>query len=440
MKKALSMVVTLVFILTMLAACGTSKDAATTTATPVPAASTAATAKPDNAATPAPAASAIKGKVTFVTNRTDMIGKQYVDYAKKFHEKYPNAEVNFEAIPDYDKTIKVRLASGDLPDILLIPTIPKADLPKYFAPLDDLGLTDKIYFKDFQSTDGKLYGIASGGNTSGIVYNKNAFKSAGIEAVPKTLDEFYAASEKLKAKGITALASNFKDKWPLGGWMNDGSAIASGNAAIMNDRKKSDAPYAVDGPIFAGSIILKNMYAKGYLEKDINSTNWELSKKDVASGKSAMYYLGNWVINQVIENGAKAEDIGFFPFPINNTGKLSAPLGPDWFYGVNKDSKNVETAKAFVKWLIEESGFDDFAGFIPVLKDKKPQLAQLTEFMASNPTMIEGVAGDDDTTAINNKAQITPEDMVQEIVLGDPKAIADKYNKKWADAKKSLGK
>jgi len=179
---------------------------------------------------------------------------------------------------------------------------------------------------------------------------------------------------------------------------------------------------------------------QGYLEKDINSSNWELSKKDVATGKSAMYYLGNWVINQVIDAGAKTEDVGFFPFPVNDSGKLAAPLGPDWFYGVNKDSKNLETAKAFVKWLIEDSGFDDFAGFIPVLKDKKPNLPQLSEFTANNPTMIEGVPGDDDTTAINNKAQITAEDLVQEVVLGDPKAVAEKYNKKWADAKKALAK
>jgi len=90
--------------------------------------------------------------------------------------------------------------------------------------------------------------------------------------------------------------------------------------------------------------------------------------------------------------------------------------------------------------LIEDSGFDDFAGFIPVLKDKKPNLPQLSEFTANNPTMIEGVPGDDDTTAINNKAQITAEDLVQEVVLGDPKAVAEKYNKKWADAKKALAK
>ncbi|CAK4824592.1 unnamed protein product [Aphanomyces euteiches] len=427
----------------MLAACGSGKKAEPAATDSGKATATAApevTKAPDAATEAPPAASNIKGKVTFATNRTDMIGKQYVEYAKKFHEKYPEAEINFEAILDYDKTIKIRLASGDLPDILLIPTIPKADLPKYFAPLDDLGLNDRIYFKDFQATGGKVYGIASGGNTSGIVYNKKDFADAGITEVPKTLTEFYAASAKLKAKGFTPLASNFKDKWPLGSWINDTSTLASGDANTMNDRKNSDAPYSPDGPILAGSIILKEMNKQGYLEKDINSSNWELSKKDVATGKSAMYYLGNWVINQVIDAGAKTEDVGFFPFPVNDSGKLSAPLGPDWFYGVNKDSKNLETAKAFVKWLIEESGFDDFAGFIPVLKDKKPNLPQLSEFMASNPTMIEGVPGDDDTTAINNKAQITAEDVVQEVVLGDPKAVAEKYNKKWADAKKALAK
>jgi raffinose/stachyose/melibiose transport system substrate-binding protein len=164
MRKKLSFALVTVFMLTALAACGAAKDEAT------PAASTAATVKDEAtnapeasaapAATEAPEASKIKGKVTFATNRTDMIGKQYVEYAAKFHEKYPEAEINFEAVLDYDKTIKIRLASGDLPDILLIPTIPKSDLPKYFAPLDDLGLNDRIYFKDFQATDGKVYGIA----------------------------------------------------------------------------------------------------------------------------------------------------------------------------------------------------------------------------------------------------------------------------------------
>ncbi|MDR6881282.1 extracellular solute-binding protein [Bacillus sp. 3255] len=432
MKKFVSVALATTMSLSILAACGSEGGSGAASETKKPAATAAAQAS-------ANPSDNVKGKVTFLTNRTDMIDKEYKDYAKRFKEKYPNADIEFEAIRDYDKNVKVRISTGDYPDIVLIPTIPNADLPKYFAPLDDMGLNDKIYFKDFKATGGKLYGIAQGTNTSGIVYNKKAFAEAGITAVPKTLDEFYAASEKLKAKGMVPLASNFKDKWPLSSWVWDLPTLIAGNAALGNDRVKSDTPYTLDGPYGKSMGILKTMQQKGYLEPDINSTNWEQSKKDVASGKFAMYYLGNWVINQVIENGAKSEDIGFFPMPFDNSGKMMAPLSPDWFYGVNKNSKNLETAKAFLKWLIVDSGYDNFAGFIPVLKDKQPELKQLVEFKSYNPTFLEGVADSDQAVATQNKAQIEPQAIVQDFVLGDSKAIFDKYNKQWADAKKALG-
>lgn len=418
--------------LSLLAACGSGEGQKGAAETNSPAASNAtqASAKPE---------SAIKGKVTFLTNRTDMVDKEYKDYAKRFKEKYPNAEVEFEAIRDYDKNVKIRISSNDYPDIVLIPTIPNSDLPKYFTPLDDMGLGDKIYFKDYKATGGKMYGIASGASTVGIVYNKKAFAAAGITATPKTLDEFYAAAEKLKAKGIVPLASNFKDKWPLQSWVYDLPPAIAGTAQVANDRIKSEAPYTLDGAYGKSMSILKTMHQKGYLEPDINSTNWEQSKKDVATGKFAMYLLGNWVINQIIENGAKSEDIGFFPMPYDNTGKTNAPLNPDWCYAINKNSKNPETAKAFLKWLIDESGYDKFAGFIPVLKEKQPDLAQLAEFKSFNPVFIEAVPDNDQAIATQNKAQIDPPGLVQEFVLGDSKAIFDKFNKQWADAKKALG-
>ncbi|MFC0212315.1 ABC transporter substrate-binding protein [Paenibacillus chartarius] len=435
MRNMLPAAITAIMSLSVLAACGTAgnesgKPADSGNSSTAPAASSAAGAGGN---------ASIKGKVTFLTNRTDMVDKEYKEYAKRFKEKYPNAEIEFEAVRDYDKTLKVRISSGDFPDIVLVPTIPNADLPKYFAPLDDLGLNDKIYFKDYKATGGKTYGIASGASTVGIVYNKKAFQAAGITAIPKTLDELYAAMDKLKAKGIVPLASNFKDKWPLQSWVYDLPPAIAGTANVANDRIKSDAPYTLDGAYAKSFGILKNLHQKGYLEPDINSTNWEQSKKDVASGKFAMYLLGNWVINQVIENGAKSEDIGFFPMPYDNSGKINSPLNPDWFYAVNKNSKNAETAKAFVKWMIEDSGFDKFAGFIPVLKDKQPELAQLTEFKSFNPTFIEGVPDNDQAIATQNKAQIDPPAMVQDFVLGDGKAVFDKFNKQWADAKKSLG-
>ncbi|MFB9329431.1 ABC transporter substrate-binding protein [Paenibacillus aurantiacus] len=381
----------------------------------------------------------ISGTITFLTNRTDMVDKEYVDYAKRFKEKYPNADVKFEAVTDLDKTTKIRIASGEFPDVVLVPTLPNSDLPKYFAPLDDLGLNDRIYFKDYKSFEGKVYGISAGGSTTGIVYNKKAFADAGITAVPTTLDEFYAAAEKLKAKGIVPLASNFKDQWTLYPWASELPSSIAGNANLNNERVNSDTPYTLDNPYGQAMTIVRTMYEKGYLEPDVNSTNWEQSKKDIASGKFAMYLLGNWVIPQVIESGTTSDNVGFFPMPYDNSGKVNVALAPDWGYGVNKDSKNLATAKAFVKWMIEESGFDDFAGFIPVLKDKEAKVAQLSEFNSFNPNYIEAVSDSAETTEVVNKAQIVKEALVQEFVLAkDPQSILDKYNKQWAKAKKAV--
>lgn len=392
----------------------------------------------DNAGTQSDAPD-ISGTITFLTNRTDMINKEYADYAKRFKEKYPNAEVKFEAVKDLDKDTKIRISTGDFPDVVLVPTIPASDLPKYFAPLDDLGLNDKIYFKDYKSFEGKVYGISAGATTTGIVYNKKAFADAGITSVPKTLDEFYAAAEKLKAKGIVPLASNFKDQWPLYPWASELPSSIAGNANLNNERVNSDTPYTMDGPYGQALTIVRTMYEKGYLEPDINSTNWEQSKKDVASGKFGMYFLGNWVIPQVISSGTTSDNVGFFPMPYDNSGKSNVVLAPDWGYGVNKDSKHLETAKAFVKWMIEESGFDQFAGFIPVLKDRTSDMPQLSEFESLGPTKIEAVADTAEATDITNKAQITKEAFVQEFVLiKDPQSILDKYNEKWSKAKKTV--
>lgn len=386
-------------------------------------------------------ANSLSGKVTFLTNRTDMIGKEYDEYVKRFNEKYPDIKIEFEASQtDYNQQAKVRMASGELPDLMFIPDIPNSDLPKYFAPLDDLGLSEEITFKDFKAYDGKLYGVTTGNSTSGIVYNKKAFADAGITETPKTWDEFLAACEKLKQKGIIPLASNFKDKWPLGSWVYDMPRVIENNADFPNTRINMDAPFTMDNGYGKAMSLIKELADKGYLEKDINSTNWEQSKKDVANGKMGMYFLGNWVINQVIGVGAQSDNIGFFPLPFDNSGKLRAAFNPDFFYAVNKNSKNLEATKTFLKWMLEDSGYEDFAGFISPLKGRESKLSQLAEFQSTGVELQEGKPDDPKVIEISNKAQIDLPAIAQEFVLAkDPQAVLDKWNKAWAKAKQELG-
>ncbi|MEW9702071.1 ABC transporter substrate-binding protein [Paenibacillus sp. SI8] len=434
MKKWLTSGMALVLAMSVTAACGKTSTDNGSTASPAATSGAAATASGN---------ANIKGKITVVTNRTDLVDTKFKEWKDQFKKKYPAVtDVEVEGIKDYTPTMKVRLSTGELGDVNMIPDgVPNGKLSEYYAPLNDLGLNDKIYYSDWKSDKGQTYGLPSAVNTHGVAYNKQAFAKAGITSFPKTMDEFLAACEKLKAAGIVPVATNFKDKWPLQEWDTIATEI-SGDSEFRAKLPQTDTPFGPGTPYEKSLTILKTLIDKGYTEKDLMSTDWESSKKDVASGKIAMYFLGNWVIKQIIENGAKPEDIGFAPLPYDNSGTPNVNLGADYTYGVAKNSKNIDTAKAFVKFMVEESDFADYAGSIPPIKTQEPKLAQLKDFMATKPKTFESKPDPDLYGNIANKAQIDffAGAYIQKVILSkDFKAGLDDLNKKWADAKKAVG-
>lgn len=439
MKAKLALTLVLSLGMALLTACGKSANepAASQPSAPQPASPAASAEAPSQA----PEAANIKGKITVMTNRTDLVDTKLKEYADQFIAKYPEVTgVEFEGIKDYEKTLKIRMASKELADVVMVPTgISNDDIVRYFAPLDDLGLNDSILFAETRNIDGKQYGITIGAKALGIVYNKKAFEKAGITELPMTLDAFYEACEKLKAAGIIPFATNFKEKWPLSSFKNLG-VVTAGDVQYLNDMRLDDAPFKVDSPIGQATSILKTITDRGYAEPDLMSTNWEASKKEIASGSMAMYMLGNWVIPQILENGGVDEEIGFIPMPVDNTGVPKGYVSEDFSYTVNKDSGNIETAKAFVQFMIAETDYDEYSGLLPVLKGKDAKLSQVQEFMAYNPQLYEAAPNHTDTVAITNGAQIDWASLFQEAVMSDDlQKLFDGYNKKWADAKKELG-
>ncbi|RTE11211.1 ABC transporter substrate-binding protein [Paenibacillus whitsoniae] len=439
MKKVLGTVLVLALSASALTACG-SKDsnegaAGTASAQPTAAGATASASANAN----------VKGKLTFVTNRTDLINDGTFDkYEKAFKMKYPGVEdVEFEGITNYESDIRVRLSANNVGDVLMIPSnIATQDLGKFFATVNDAAdeLGD-LYFKNIKADGGSIYGIVSGVSTEGIVYNKQAFQKAGITSPPKTLDEFYAACEKLKAAGIVPIYINNGAQWPMKQWGEVLAPFMSGNAHYLDTMNNTDEPFKVDNEFGKGFAILRTLKEKGYIEKDLYSNVWEASKGEIASGKAGMYFLGNWVINQVIGAGAKSEDIGFFPFPYDNSGKLNAPLNYDYFYGVSAASKNKETAKAWIKFMVQESGFVEASGFIPPQKSKEPGLAQLKEFSSYKPNFIENVATSSKWNDIGNAAKIDfyGGKYIQKVLEAkDLKTELDELNKRWKEARASV--
>ncbi|MCD1258964.1 carbohydrate ABC transporter substrate-binding protein [Paenibacillus athensensis] len=435
MKKVFTTLLAVTLTSSLLAACGSkteSTDSSQPAATQAPVATEASKGTNDN----------VKGKITFVTNRTDLINDGTFDkYKEAFKKKYPGVtDVEFEGITNYETDVRVRLSSGEAGDVLMIPSnIAQADLGNFFEPVNDIA--DKLgdlYFKDYKANAGQIYGIVSGVSTEGLVYNKQAFAKAGITSPPKTLDELYADAEKLKGAGITPIYINYGAQWPLKQWGEVLAPFMSGNAKYLDTMLETDEPFKVDNEFGKGFTIARTMIEKGYVEKDLNSNVWEASKGEIASGKAGMYFLGNWVINQIIGAGAKPEDVGFVPFPYDNSGKLNAPLNPDYFYGVSKTSKNKEVAKAWVQFMVEESGFVELSGFIPPQKAKQPALAQLKEFTEAKPNLIESVPTSSRWNEVGNQAKIDffGGGYIQKVLVAkDFQASLDELNKSWKDAR-----
>lgn len=441
MKKQVTAGLVLALGTGLLAGCGGSNgDSGAAPSSSAPASSGAsASASAGTGGDSGAGSSEIKGTITWATHRTELVDTDLKEYVQAFEAKYPGTEVKIEGLKDYEQTIRVRMAAKELPDVLSLVETTKADLPKFYEPLDDLGLDDNIYFKDYNSYEGKLYGITQQVAINGLLYNKKAFEKAGIAEPPKTLDELFADADKLKAAGITPMATAFKDAWTLQYW-TDPAEFIYGSTNLRNDKIKTDTPFTVDGAYGQGLGILKQLYEKGDLEKDVYSATWDQTQKDLATGKTAMMYIGNWAISNLLNNGLALEDIGFVPLPYDNSGKFKGMMRNDWAYAVSSTSKNKAVAKAFVKFMIEESG--DYADhmIISPLKDQKQSLEQINDFMGYQPEMLEAQSINEDVTAIENKMQFDPFKFIQEVTVGKMQDVFDAYNKKWKSARTALGK
>ncbi|MDV7105106.1 extracellular solute-binding protein [Vibrio sp. TH_r3] len=387
----------------------------------------------------------VKGTITFFSNRTDLVQRGVYDrYEEEFKKLYPNVkEVKVVAFADYSDGIRPRMNTGDYGDLVLIlPSVPKKQYDNFYEPLNDLYTEDEVYFYDAWKTQDKVYGISMGNSVEGLVYNKDVLKEAGVEVPLKTLDDLYAAAGKIKANGSIPFYINFGAQWPLQQW-DKFPILVEGNDGVYEKMLTQDNAFSGNTAYTQSLKVLKTLIDNGWTEQDLMTNSWEDSKNMIANGKAAMYYLGNWVIPQVITAGADPENIGFMPIPSDNSGQLKAQMNHDWGYAVSKHSNNKETAKAYLKFLLEGSDFDEVAGFIPPIKSKQPALPQLTEYMSYEPIVIQTPTSSSTFIEVTNRSKIDfySGGYIQDVMMSqDFERALEKLDSRWNRAKKRVMK
>ena len=398
----------------------------------------------------------VAGELTVLTNRTDLVSDGTFDaYAAKFQEQHPDVTIEFEAVNDYENSIKTRLNGSRYGDVLAIPAAVKpAQFEQFFEPLGDTAeFAEKYRYTAKHSFDGVQYGIASGGNANGIVYNKVVFEEAGITELPTSEAEWLDALEKIKATGAIPLYTNYKDGWPISQGMGNLGAITNDVDAAIN-MAQNTAPWTEGTDIYAIDSLLYETVAAGLSEPDPLTTDWETSKTMIGSGEVGTMILGSWAISQMqaaaVDAGASAEDIGYMAWPSNIDGEQFATNDGDYGYGIAKNSDAKEAAKAWITFFAEESGYAEAQGMVPTLLDA-PLPENLSSFEEAGVTLIEPAAAPEGKESLlsdtSNEAGIDIYGQVYRQKLvdiargaadGDKASYFAELNDKWAAAVEKL--
>ena len=458
MKKLIALGLAGAMTATLLAGCGSSASSA--------AASTGAEGAGESTASEVPAINDIdlgtdyqdiKADIKILTNRTDIVDTTYAGYAEQFHELYPNITVTYEAVTDYEEALTLRLTTGDWGDICFIPTsCAKADLSNYFIPLGDLDTLDPIYnFAPDKAFDGKVYGIANGGNADGIAYNKRVWEEAGITTLPATPEEFLDDLQKIKDNtDATPLYTNFAAGWTMGAWDSYIFGSATGDADFHSNMPHTKDPFADRGDQTGPYAVYYTLYeavARKLIEDDPMSTDWESSKAAINQGSIATMVLGSWSVQQFKDAGDKPEDISYMPFPITVDGKRYAGASANYSYGINKNSStdNQIAAMLYVKWLLDESPIFKDEGCTPARKDgEMPDF--LKDFdgitLVSNNAPVAGEEDLFDNVNLQSECGINnddyPDEQILEAALTGSQTLDEimtDWNAKWTSAQEALG-
>ncbi|MEZ8826419.1 ABC transporter substrate-binding protein [Vibrio amylolyticus] len=286
-----------------------------------------------------------------------------------FNAKHPEVKVEYRhtVATDYNDQLNSRLAAGNAGDI--ITCRPFDDSLKLFEAGNLVDLTDVDGMENFPSFAQSAWQTDDGAVTfclplasviHGFFYNKTIFSELGITE-PKTVDEFFAALEKVKGSGkYVPLAMGTNDKWEAAtmGFQNVGPNYWNGEdgrfSLISGQGKLSSPEYTA---------VFEQLSRWGaYMGEGYQTRGYGDSIEMFGSGKAAVYPAGSWDISAF---NSKI-DLGVFRPPVANSGDdCFISDHTDIGIGINANGKNQAEALTFINWMASEEFAGIFTNALP---------------------------------------------------------------------------
>ncbi|MBD5469664.1 MAG: extracellular solute-binding protein [Lachnospiraceae bacterium] len=399
-KKIISLLLTAAMTVSLLAGCGnsnnsmsTSGDAQNGTATQGGAQNNASTLS-GNASSDTGSASGEAVTIKLFSNLPDrkngqgLVEQMIID---EYMAANQNVTIEVEALDEEAYKTKFKAYAMDgMPDVVSI-----WGQPSFLDEVLDAGVLAELNEADYADydfiagslegfkKDGKLYGLPRNTDIMLIYYNQKMFEDNGW-AVPDTYDELMTLCSDIRAAGITPIAMDGGDGWPMACFLTDILVKVAGtdyaeivrNAVATGDFTAPELQEATQ--------ILVDSAAAGMFQVGYDSQDYGTTMNLFTNGQAAMYCMGSWDCSMALNEDIAPEirdNIRAFTMPVVEGGKGCANDIAAWNgggYAVSAGSAVREEAIKFLNYMYQPDKLSKYGWENGVGMSAQDQTAYLT--------------------------------------------------------------
>jgi raffinose/stachyose/melibiose transport system substrate-binding protein len=324
------------------------------------------------------------GEIEFQTSTSvdSKLMATFEEVTDRFEEEHPDIKVKLVASSNnYEADMKVRLASGNIPDIFGTHGWSLNRYSEFLTPLQD-----EAWAKDFnpaldsamRNEAGEFFAFPIDTDVAGVIYNSDVLEAAGVDpASITTWGAFEDAAKAVKANGVSPIAVSGKAGGPAG---NIADWIAAG-AYDESELAELKAGAFIDEPYTQLLTMVDEWREAEFFNPDYSSATDDDMTRALSDGNAAFVFSQNARVNDALQFNPEA-NIGFIPVPSMTTDTPYLIGGEMNAYGISKSSKRLDDAKTFIAFLAEPenaTALAEAAGNLPGLTNATADLGALQE-------------------------------------------------------------
>lgn len=278
----------------------------------------------------------------FETDAQKQMMQSLIDEFNASQDEYEASHV-YVPFADYEKQLTLGIASGELPDLVILDGCGMASFIQLglFGDISDADINWDEYMEGpMESTmlDGKHYGIPFATNCTALFYNKDLFDAAGIDYPDEntTWDEFHEMAKALTKDGVS-------------GFGNAATNTDEGTFQCLQWLYTAGGSYTdIEDGVDAYKLMQEMIEDGSWTKECVNWTQSDVNNNFMA-GNVAMQQNGPWQIPGIEAN---APDLNYgvtvLPKKDADSEQATSILGGENMGVVNKD--DTSGAEAFLKY------------------------------------------------------------------------------------------